>query len=159
MTDGAGPTIPRDDPSMLRYVAGVDLQAGVLAWLPDVDPIRFIIVTSRRTRRWVFPKGSIDKGMTAPEAAAQEALEEAGVVGTADATPFGSYRTPKIRPPLIWTVEVSLYAMRIDEVLDVWIESDQRERRFVTIDEAAELLSEPEMTSLARQFLASLQSN
>ncbi|MEM6661674.1 MAG: NUDIX domain-containing protein [Pseudomonadota bacterium] len=144
-----------DDPGQLRYVAGIDHQAGVLAWLPGTDPLRFVIVTSRRTGRWVFPKGSIDPGMTAPEAAAQEALEEAGLIGLADPAPIGSYRTPKIRPPLIWTLEISLYAMEIEEVLDVWIEAEQRERRFVTVDEAAELLSEHSMTDLARRFVVS----
>ena len=143
-----------EDLSRLRYVAGVVPQAGVLAWMPGTDPLQFVIVTSRRTRRWVFPKGAIDAGMTAAEAAAQEALEEAGVVGVADETPVGSYLTPKIRPPLIWTVGVTLYAMRIDEVLDKWIEAGQRTRRFVTIDEAADLLEDQEMLELARQFVA-----
>ena len=142
-----------DDPSLLRYVAGTDNQAGVLAWLPGTDPVRFAVVTSRRTGRWVFPKGNIDPGMTAQDAAAQEALEEAGLVGTVDAEPIGQYRTPKIRPPLIWTIEVTLYPMRIDEVLDKWIEIKQRKRRFVTLDEARELLNDPDMLDLAGRFV------
>ena len=142
-----------EDLARLRYVAGIDRQAGVLAWLPGTDPIRFALVTSRRTGRWVFPKGSIDPGMTGPEAAAQEAVEEAGVIGVAEPDPIGVYRTPKIRPPLIWTVEVVLLPMRIDEVLDQWIEIDQRERRFTTLDEARALLSEPDMIDMAARFV------
>jgi len=143
-----------DDPTQLRFVAGVEVQAGALAWLPEPGPLRFVLVTSRRTGRWVFPKGSVDTGMTPSEAAAQEALEEAGLIGTVESWPIGAYQVPKIRPPLIWTVEVALYPMRVDEVLDIWIEADQRERRFVTVEEAQDLLPEPEMVRLARAFAA-----
>ena len=141
-----------DDISQLSYVPWIQQQAGVLAWLPNVDPVQFVIVTSRRTGRWVFPKGGIDDGMTAAQTAAQEALEEAGLIGPVDPTPVGLYRIPKIRPPHIWTIEVELYAMQIDEILDQWIEIDQRVRRFVTLEEAHELLAEPEMIRLAETF-------
>ena len=140
-----------DDPRDLRYVAGVDRQAGVLAY---TDDRRMVLVTSRRTGRWVFPKGSIDPGMTAPEAARQEAFEEAGLLGQPDVEPLGAYQIPKIRPPLIWTIEVELFPMRIERTLDTWLEIDQRQRRFVTLEEAADLLYEPEMLRLARRFWA-----
>lgn len=145
----------QDDVANLRYVSWIQKQAGVLAWLPDTDPVEFAIVTSRRTGRWVFPKGGIDEGMTPAEAAAQEAFEEAGLVGVVDDDPIGTYLIPKIRPPLIWAIEVQLYAMRVDEVQDTWLEIDQRVRRFVTLDEAVELLAEPEMVDMAKVFAAS----
>ncbi|MEM9140417.1 MAG: NUDIX domain-containing protein [Pseudomonadota bacterium] len=148
MTDG----VPPDDLSRLRYAAGVDHQVGVLAY---TDDRQIVIVTSRRTGRWVFPKGSIDAGMTPEQAAEQEALEEAGLIGRIDQPPIGCYVTPKIRPPLIWTVEVTLYPMRIDEILDDYPELSQRTRRFVTLTEAEGLLSEAAMTDLARRFWAS----
>ena len=49
------------------------------------------MVTSRSGRRWVFPKGQIDPGHTPGEAALIEAWEEAGLVGTLDPEPVGSY--------------------------------------------------------------------
>jgi len=150
MTEGA------DDPSKLRFVAGVDHQAGVLAYTRDPEDRRMVIVTSRRPGRWVFPKGSVDKGMTPPQAATQEAFEEAGLIGEAAADPVGVFMTPKIRPPLIWTVAVTVYPMPIDVVLDDWQEIHQRERRFVSLDEARELLSQPEMIALAEEFWAGL---
>ena len=137
----------------LRPVHWIEPQAGVLAWLPGSAPLRFVIVTSRRTGRWVFPKGGVDQGMTPSEAARQEALEEAGVLGLIDAEPLGRYRVAQIRPPLIWTVDVSLYAMEIEEVMDVWIEAGQRQRRFVTLDEAKTLMEEPQMLALARRLV------
>lgn len=143
-----------DDVTGLRYVPWIQQQAGVLAWTPGTDPVEFVIVTSRRTGRWVFPKGGIDDGMTPAETAAQEAFEEAGLLGEVAPAPIGSYRSPKIRPPWIWTIEVALYAMRIYEVQDTWLEIDQRVRNFVTLDDARNLLSEPEMVTLAEKFVA-----
>ena len=143
----------QDDIANLRYVSWIQKQAGVLAWLPGKDPVEFAIVTSRRTGRWVFPKGGIDEGMTPAETAANEALEEAGLVGVVDENPIGAYLIPKIRPPLIWTIEVELYGMRVDEVQENWLEIDQRVRRFVTLDEARELLAEPEMVAMAEKFV------
>lgn len=148
-------TKPDDiDLSSLKQVPGIVRQAGALAWLPDTDPIRIVLVTSRRTGRWVFPKGGIDPGMTAAGTAAQEALEEAGVAGEPAPEPIGSYRTLKIRPPQVWTIEVALYPVRVERILDVWDESDRRVRRFATLEEARALLSDPAMSQLADSFLA-----
>lgn len=129
-------------------------QVGAIAWLPDERPLRFAVVTSRRTGRWVFPKGSIDAGMTAPAAAAREAMEEAGVVGRADAVPIGSFRTVKVRAPFWWPIEVAVYPLRIERVLDDWPEARQRDRRFVTLPEARRLMKDPAMLAIAESFAA-----
>ncbi len=136
----------------LSYVAGVTRQAGAMAWRERDGEIEIAIVTSRRTGRWVFPKGGIDDGMTEAETATNELYEEAGIVGIADQTPIGTYRTAKIRPPLIWTIEITLYPVEITQVLEDWLEIKQRERRFVRIDEAAQFLAEPDMVALVRSF-------
>ena len=145
-----------EDLSGLRYAAGVDQQAGALAWSQQAGIRRFWIVTSRRTKRWVLPKGGIDDGMTPPEAAAQEAFEEAGVIAKPQRDPIGSYSVAKIRPPLIWTVQVALYPMHVEQVLDDWKEIRQRDRKLVSIEEAAELIAEPEITALIRSALPDL---
>ncbi|MEM7742142.1 MAG: NUDIX domain-containing protein [Pseudomonadota bacterium] len=141
-----------DDLSGLTPLTWIEPQAGVLAYQPDSNPIRIVLVTSRRTGRWVFPKGAIDPGMTAPEAAEQEALEEAGIIGTAATTSIGSYKSLKVRPPALWTVEVSIYPLPIDEVLDVWPEADQRTRRFATLEEARQLIDLPDLIEIAENF-------
>ena len=50
-----------------------------------------LLVTSRETSRWIIPKGWTMKGRRAWEAAAIEAIEEAGVVGRLRRKPIGSY--------------------------------------------------------------------
>ena len=52
---------------------------------------RVLLVTSRETRRWIIPKGWPMKGRKDHEAAAQEALEEAGVTGHVHKHPMGAY--------------------------------------------------------------------
>ena len=51
-----------------------------------------MLVTSRETRRWIIPKGWPIAGAKPHASAAREALEEAGVVGRADAKAIGAYR-------------------------------------------------------------------
>jgi 8-oxo-dGTP pyrophosphatase MutT (NUDIX family) len=129
-------------------------QVGVIAWLPGPGPLRFALVTSRRTGRWVFPKGSVDAGQTPQAAAAREAMEEAGVAGRPEPAPVGSFRALKVRAPFVWPIEVAIYPMRIDRVLEDWPESGQRDRRFVTLDEARHLLRDRAMLDVAERFAA-----
>jgi 8-oxo-dGTP pyrophosphatase MutT (NUDIX family) len=129
-------------------------QVGAIAWLPGAGPTRFALVTSRRTGRWVFPKGSVEAGMTPPAAAAREAMEEAGVIGDAQPEPVGRFRTAKVRAPFAWAIEVSIYPLRIDRVLDDWPERGQRDRRFVTLAEAERLLTDPAMFAIAERFVS-----
>lgn len=57
-------------------------QSGAIVVRLDGDEPRVLLVTAKRNpKRWIFPKGHIEKGETAEEAALREAREEAGVVG------------------------------------------------------------------------------
>lgn len=48
-----------------------------------------LLVTSRKRRRWILPKGKVAAGMLPHRSAAREAMEEAGVVGTPNDAPVG----------------------------------------------------------------------
>jgi 8-oxo-dGTP pyrophosphatase MutT (NUDIX family) len=52
--------------------------------------IEFLLVQSRGGR-WIFPKGSIEPGLTRSQSAALEAFEEAGVRGRIENSPFSRY--------------------------------------------------------------------
>ncbi|WP_315765162.1 DUF47 family protein [Sphingomonas sp. Y38-1Y] len=116
-------------------------------------PVRVLLVTSRGTGRWVIPKGNVSPGMTAHEAAANEAEEEAGVVGAACPTPLGNYRYRKRRgngASLMADVEV--FPLAVTAELSQWKEQHQRERRWFSLAEAADAVEEPDLRDLIRSF-------
>jgi 8-oxo-dGTP pyrophosphatase MutT (NUDIX family) len=53
--------------------------------------IEFLLVRTRGSGRWTFPKGSAEPGLTHAEAAALEAFEEAGVHGRIEEASFARY--------------------------------------------------------------------
>jgi 8-oxo-dGTP pyrophosphatase MutT (NUDIX family) len=53
--------------------------------------LQFLLVQTRRSGRWIFPKGGVEPGLTRSQSAAQEALEEAGVHGSIEEAPFSQY--------------------------------------------------------------------
>jgi 8-oxo-dGTP pyrophosphatase MutT (NUDIX family) len=57
--------------------------------------IEFLLVRTRGGRRWTFPKGSAEPGLTHAQAAALEAFEEAGVRGRIEEASFASYYCEK----------------------------------------------------------------
>src|SRR5262245_18847143 len=110
-----------------------------------------LLVTSRETRRWIIPKGWPQPQCDDHAAAAQEALEEAGVVGTADPEVIGSYVYEKRRRRGATAVRVSVYLLAVTEELADWPEGQQRERAWFTPAEAADRVDEPELRDLLRQ--------
>jgi 8-oxo-dGTP pyrophosphatase MutT (NUDIX family) len=57
-------------------------QSGAIVVRLDGDEPQVLLVTGKRNpKRWIFPKGHIEKGESAEEAALREAREEAGVIG------------------------------------------------------------------------------
>jgi 8-oxo-dGTP pyrophosphatase MutT (NUDIX family) len=107
---------------------------------------RVCLVTSSSGRRWVVPKGQIDPGHTAGEAALVEAWEEAGLVGALDAEPLGTYAYEKLGREL----HVLVYRMVVTEVRDEWPEKNLRTRAWVTLDEACDRIEEPGLRDLLR---------
>ena len=77
-------------------------------------------------------------GKTLAEAAAQEAFEEAGVEGTVDPVPIGSFRHVKQQPPLgELEVNIVVHRMWVDRELPKWPELGQRKRKWFKPRDAA----------------------
>jgi 8-oxo-dGTP pyrophosphatase MutT (NUDIX family) len=108
------------------------------AVIPVADG-RVCMVTSSSGKRWVVPKGMIDPGRTAGEAALTEAWEEAGLVGLLTPEPVGSYLYEKYSR----THHVLVYTMQVTEEAVDWPERDVRKREWVYPAEAADRIEEP----------------
>lgn len=107
-----------------------------------------LLLTSRQTRRFVLPKGWPMKGRPDCEAAAQEAAEEAGVIGSSHEIPVGSFRYWKRLQGAFVPVTVEVYPLHVERELDTWKERKSRRRAWVKLDEAALLVDEPELISM-----------
>lgn len=128
-------------------------QVAALPWRLTEDGRQILMITSRETRRWVIPKGGRMVGKTDPEAAAQEAMEEAGVRGEMDQTSIGVFRYAKgLKDGGVRQCVVSVYPLQVLVQLGAWPEAHQRERRWMSMSEAADLVHEPDLAALIRDF-------
>ncbi|MEI8393590.1 MAG: NUDIX hydrolase [Rhodospirillaceae bacterium] len=110
--------------------------------------LRVMLVTSRDTGRWVVPKGWPEKNTKPCDQAAREAYEEAGALGRISKKPFGSYRYDKRlrKRTIVCTVEV--YLLKVEQELEDWPERGQRIKRWMSPDEAAALVGEPDLVEM-----------
>jgi 8-oxo-dGTP pyrophosphatase MutT (NUDIX family) len=83
-------SIPFARLSDLRQLRAIEQAAAVCYRLSDRG-IEFLLVRTRGSGRWTFPKGSAEPGLTHAQVAALEASEEAGVHGRIEETSFASY--------------------------------------------------------------------
>ncbi|MBN9467125.1 NUDIX hydrolase [Brevundimonas sp.] len=128
-------------------------QVAALPWRLEDGQRRILMISSRETRRWVIPKGGRMVGKSDPEAAAQEALEEAGVKGEIKDHSIGVFRYAKgLKDGGQRLCVVSVYPLEVLIQLGAWPEAHQRERRWMTPAEAAEAVHEPDLAALIRDF-------
>jgi 8-oxo-dGTP pyrophosphatase MutT (NUDIX family) len=96
----------------------------------------FLIVTTN-AGGWSIPKGGIERGETSAEAAAREALEEAGVEGEVDPAPFEIYEYAKFGG----RYRVTVHLLKVTRVLDDWEEKEERERQWITVAQIPKAVS------------------
>jgi 8-oxo-dGTP pyrophosphatase MutT (NUDIX family) len=139
---------------MTREADGeVPIQTGALPWrLAANKGIEVLLVTGRRSRRWTIPKGWPMPGKSLAEAAAQEAFEEAGVKGTVDPKPIGTFRHVK-QQLLMGDLEVDIivHPLWVDRELPKWPEFGQRKRKWFSAKDAAKRVHSVELGDLIRQ--------
>ena len=139
-------TLPRTETSETRQVAA-------LPWRQGENGVEVMMITSRETRRWVIPKGGRMVGKTDPQAAAQEAYEEAGIQGETLEAPVGHFRYAKrLKSGAEQACVVAVYPLEVLIQLGAWPEDLQRERRWMLQAEAAASVHEPDLAELIRGF-------
>lgn len=127
-------------------------QAAAIPFRVDAGTGRVEVLLIRRTDKvggkWGIPKGLVNPGLTHPEAAGQEAMEEAGVSGWLLDEPVGSFTYEKFGG----TCRVRVYAMEVDRVREHWDEESFRERRWVGIERAASEVGREPVKALIRRL-------
>ncbi|MGR3484250.1 MAG: NUDIX hydrolase [Paracoccaceae bacterium] len=138
----------------------VRAQFAALPWrLSAKGKVRVCLITSRRTGRWIVPKGWPMRGRDPTRAVAVEAWEEAGLRGEVAPRALGlfSYDKRMIGPDL--PVIAVLYALRVTQAAPDWPERRQRQRRWLSRKKAAALVSDPELAILIRGFAPDLSGD
>ena len=117
----------------------------------DRGRLQVLLVTSRDTGRWVVPKGWPIDGLDPWEAAAVEALEEAGAEGAITAAPVGTFDYGKrLMRGKTLACRVLLYPLQVQRLRKRWKEDDERKRRWFSPSNAAERVDEPELRKILR---------
>ena len=104
--------------------------------------VEFLLVNTS-SGKWTFPKGRLDPKLSASEAAAREALEEAGASGKIELSHFDSYLdTKRVFGEGYQSCEIRIgaYLLEVESMADP--EEADRNPTWFSLDEAKERLSE-----------------
>ena len=135
-------------------------QVGALCFqiIPNENP-KVLLITSRRSQRWIIPKGWPIKGLKSYKVAEQEAFEEAGASGTAFDFCLGSYSYIKKLDQGLRKCVVYVYPLKVENLISDYDEAHERSRKWVNISNATELLSEHGLKDILKNFKPKLLLN
>jgi phosphohistidine phosphatase len=131
------------------------LQSGVIPLLLENGDLKTVLITSTADGTWIFPKGVIEKNMTAKDSAAKEALEEAGISGLVYEDEIGNFEYFK------WsgTCTVKMFLMKVDEIRDEWEGKNERERMVCEIKIARDQIRNLDIKILLEKAVSSWNTN
>lgn len=129
-------------------------QVAALCYRGKGEEKEVLLVTSRGTGRWILPKGWPMEGKAAPDAAAQEAWEEAGVKeAKLGHMPVGAFSYEKaLDNGVITRCEATVFPLKVKKLADEFPESHERTRKWVAPEKAAKMVDEPGLKRLLRNF-------
>ena len=117
------------------------------------DRLKILMITSRKGKRWVIPKGIIESDLSPANSAAKEALEEAGILGEVFPEPLGTFFYDK------WggTCSVQVFVMMVTQVHEVWLE-DFRDRVWLDLEGAIDRVREMALQKIMKKLPDYLES-
>lgn len=128
-------------------------QVAALPFVVTARTVELLLVTSRRRRRWIVPKGWPGKGMSLAQAAEREAWEEAGVRGRLAPTPIGHYGYAKrMRAGYEVPAAVLVYPLLVGVQFLDWPEKHKRSTAWHPVSKAAGILDDPDLARLLRRL-------
>ena len=129
-------------------------QSGVIPFRKSGEEVEILLITSRRRKRWVIPKGIIEADLSPSDSAEKEAYEEAGIKGSVYGDTIGRYKYNK------WGAmcRVEVYLLKVTEELKDWPESYFRQRKWMTCNEAAAHVEEKSLKKIIKKVPGHLTS-
>lgn len=137
----------------------IDLKSAALPFVRTTKGLQFLLVTSKRSERWIFPKGSPKPGLEAHEIAALEAYEEAGVLGAISTRSCGSYVDRRTRDDgTRVNQEITVFPLLAEYQLIDWQEQDDRRRLWVETNDLKNYLPDAELIEVAKHFARKIKA-
>lgn len=131
----------------------IHFQVGAIPYRWLAGELQILLITTRKKRRWIVPKGLIDPGLGARDAARKEAWEEAGIVGEVAAISCGVYEYKK------WggLCRVELFPLAVREEARDWPECDERARVWLAAAEAESKVHRPGLAAVIGAFRRTME--
>ncbi|HEY1709328.1 MAG TPA: NUDIX hydrolase [Rhizomicrobium sp.] len=136
----------------LKTLVANHLQYAALPWR-YADKLEILLITSRRSKRWIVPKGWPIEGLSPQASAAQEALEEGGIVGKVSSTVLGAYHYFKrLKNGVSIPCKVVVFPLEVTRMRRNWPEKPDRTLRWCSPHDAANAVTESDLKLLIRRF-------
>ena len=119
-------------------------QSGVIPYRKNESGIEVLLITSRKKKRWIIPKGFIEFNLTAFESAKKEAYEEAGIIGANETIELGFFENKKS----IGICHTKIFALEVIKELENFPEKEERKRKWFNLKEASETVTIPEISKM-----------
>ncbi len=127
-------------------------QIAALPYRDRPEGREFLLITSRRSRRLIVPKGWPMRRRKDWQAAEIEALEEAGITGRIGHAACGSFRYMKDLERVSVPVTVAVYPLLVEDLRPDWKERASRRRIWLPRSAAVRAVREPDLARLLARF-------
>lgn len=123
-------------------------QSAAIPYFEADGQLQVVLITANSSKRWIIPKGIVERDMTPAASAAKEALEEAGVEGKISDKKICEYEYQK------WggDCHVQVFPLHVSKVLDEWDEMEVRDRQIVAATEAVAMVK-PVLQDVMAKFV------
>lgn len=130
-------------------------QSGVIPFRINNGGIEILLITSRKKKNWIVPKGIIEDDLSPQDSAEKEALEEAGVEGKVFQEKIGEYEFQKWGGVCV----VKLFVMRVEKENEIWLEGYERKRKWFLIREALKHIKRKKLRKIIKSVPEFLEKN
>lgn len=139
--------------NLMELVRPAFVQAAALCLRDSPKGREVVLVRTFQRHHWIIPKGWPMKNLTLAESAAQEAWEEAGVRGHVGKDPIGAFTYTKVRKSgLPVQCRPQIFLLEVAEVHDLYPEAAKRERQWVSLSKAADMVQNSQLSAFLRKL-------
>ncbi|XP_060205401.1 nudix hydrolase 18, mitochondrial-like [Lycium barbarum] len=104
----------------------------------QIDDLEFLLISSQKSPRWMFPKGGWESDEALEDAALRETFEESGVIGDVEVQEFLGTWSFKSKSQGTFH-EGHMFPLLVTDELDDWPEKTVRKRLWLKFSEAREV--------------------